>query len=109
MVVFNQRVNPNIPMFCTNVALKPYTPTTDIRALYRTASIISAYETAVEEKLTVLFFKPERWPISGNELEFVINSGSHSAEGTWPTRGMKHNAYVRLKMAIYSIKPGLMY
>lgn len=96
MIVFNQRINTKIPMFCTNVAMIPYTPTEDIKTLFKTASIIAAYERAVENEMTVSFFKPEKWPISGRELEFVINSGSHSAEGPLPTRGIKHTAYVGL-------------
>jgi uncharacterized protein YfaS (alpha-2-macroglobulin family) len=94
MIVFNQRINTKIPMFCTNVAMIPYAPTEDIKTLYKTASIITAYERAVENEMTVSFFKPEKWPISGRELELVINSGSHSAEGPLPTRGIKHTAYV---------------
>ena len=101
MVVFNQRVKSNISMFCVGLGLDPYTPTEDIKNLYRTASIITAYEKAVDDGVTVMFFKPQTWPHSHGELMFVIEAGSHSAEGPLKSSKVNFTAQVCLQYYLY--------
>ncbi len=96
MVIFNQRIKSKVPIYCVDVAMKPYTPTEDIKTLYKTPSIIAAYEKAKESGVSVLFFQPEKWPLSSPDLTFILDSGSHSDEGPLPSKGIKRSTSVRL-------------